>query len=209
MSGAEIIGVVSGTIAIIDAIIKIHEAVSDASGVPQAFRDAVGWLPLLRETMMVIKNDLDVREDGASILALEDLLESCNKKVQALEKIFDAVKVVPSAPRAQRYASATRAWGKSRQLGELTRGIQSDMQLLAANYSVSASVRMRIRERLEDEYTVTARHQGYGSEHSFRNYGTGTQNIHAGNGDQIVNTGSGGQFFGNFAGPFNLSSSPR
>jgi len=39
MSGAEVIGIISGVIAIINATIKIYSAANDASSLPEAFRD--------------------------------------------------------------------------------------------------------------------------------------------------------------------------
>ncbi|KAL1863031.1 hypothetical protein Daus18300_008187 [Diaporthe australafricana] len=206
MSGAEIIGLVSGIIAIVDAIVKVQDAVRDASGLPRSFRDAASWMPLLKATMLSIQGDLNVRSDEESVLALQNVLHDCNKKVQDLEKIFGAVKLAADKSRTHRYFSAGRAWSKSKRLEELTQGIQADMQLLAANYIINASSRTRISRRLEEEGLPDIWQQGHANM-GIANYGSGSQNIHTGNGNQTVNTGSGGQFTGNFAGPFIFNTS--
>lgn len=57
MSGAEVIGVISGIIAIVDATIKIYSAANDASGLPEAFRDVALRLPLVSKTLQTISEN--------------------------------------------------------------------------------------------------------------------------------------------------------
>lgn len=206
MSGAEVIGLVSGIIAIVDVIVKIHDAVRDASGVPSTFRDAASWMPLLKDTMLAIKSDLSDRIDQTSVVALQNVLEGCNDKVQALEKIFQTIEVAPDASVIKRYTLASRALGKSRKLDELTKGIQSDLQLLAANYTINASARSTIIRELKEKAGPDVQRPSL-SDSAIANHGSGSQYVHTGVGNQNVNTGSGGQFNGNFTGPFNFNTS--
>ncbi|KXX74227.1 Vegetative incompatibility protein HET-E-1 [Madurella mycetomatis] len=48
MSGAEVISIISGIIAIVDATAKVYDAANDASGLPEAFLDVVTRLPLIK-----------------------------------------------------------------------------------------------------------------------------------------------------------------
>lgn len=208
MSGAEVIGLASGIIAIVDAIIQIHNAVQDASGVPSTFRNAASWMPLLKDTMLAIQNDLNGKVVGeASVVALQRVLEGCNDKVQALEKIFETIKVAPDASGFKRYVVAGRALGKSRRLDELTQGIQLDLQLLAANYTINASARTNISRKLEEDPVAETQKPPSQSDSTIANYGSGSQHVHTGTGNQNINTGSGGQFSGTFTGPFNFNAS--
>lgn len=206
MSGAEVIGLASGIIAIVDAIVKIHNAVRDASGVPSTFRNAASWMPLLKDTMLAVQSDLNGRVDQTSVATLQSVLEGCNDKVQAVEKIFEAIKLAPDASGLKRYALAGRALGKSRRLDELTKGIHSDLQLLAVNYTINASARRRISRELEAKAGPEVQ-QPSRSHSAISNYGSGSQYVYTGVGNQNVNTGSGGQFIGNFTGPFNFNRS--
>ncbi|KAF6845522.1 hypothetical protein CMUS01_00097 [Colletotrichum musicola] len=206
MSGAEVIGLVSGIIAIVDAIIKIHDAVQDAAGLPGAFLEVANRMPLLKDTMLAVQHDLGSEPDSESAAALKQALEGCREKSQALEKIFENVAVAPEASRAQRYFSAVRTFGKGRKLEELISGIQADMQLLAANYTIKASTRVKVTNVIQD-LEVSEHSPRESPRVSVGNYGSGAQSIHAGKGDQNLNTGSGTQLSGSFQGPFHITTS--
>ncbi|KAF6829984.1 hypothetical protein CPLU01_07599 [Colletotrichum plurivorum] len=206
MSGAEVIGLVSGIVGIVDAIIKFHDAVQDAAGLPGAFREVANRMPLLRDTMLAVQHDLGSEADPESAAALKQALEGCREKSQALEKIFGNVAVAPEASRAQRYFSAVRTFGKGRKLEELMSGIQADMQLLAANYTIKASTRARVVNVIQD-LEISEESPRERPRVSVGNYGSGAQSIHAGNGDQNLNIGSGTQLSGSFQGPFHITTS--
>ncbi|KAF6789025.1 hypothetical protein CSOJ01_14885 [Colletotrichum sojae] len=206
MSGAEVIGLVSGIIGIVDAIIKFHDAVQDAAGLPRAFREVANRMPLLKDTMRDVKRDLESEPDPELAAALKQALEGCMEKSQALEKIFQNVAVGPEASRSQRYFSAVRTFGKGRKLEELMSGIQADMQLLAANYTIKASTRVKVTDVIQD-LEIPEESPRENPRVSVGNYGSGAQSIHAGKGDQNLNTGSGTQLSGSFQGPFHITTS--
>ncbi|WYZ43989.1 hypothetical protein EsH8_VII_000425 [Colletotrichum jinshuiense] len=206
MSGAEVIGLVSGIIAIIDVIVKIQDAAQQASGLPAAFRDVARRMPLLRDTMLAVQEDLSSGGDDRSFEALGQVLDSCKEKVDSLEKIFREVIVTPDASRTQRYTSAVRTLGKGRTLEDHMSGITADIHLLMANYAIKAATRTKLGG-IVGEMEISQSHQGSNLESYIANHGTGSQNIHTGTGDQNINSGSGGQFSGHFEGPFNFSSS--
>ena len=62
MSGAEaaglVLGIISSIIAIIDVTVKVYDAATDASGLPEAFRDVVKRLSLARDTLKAVQRYL-------------------------------------------------------------------------------------------------------------------------------------------------------
>jgi hypothetical protein len=48
ISGVQVLGIISATIAIVDAIAKVSDTATDASSLPEAFRDDAKRLPLVR-----------------------------------------------------------------------------------------------------------------------------------------------------------------
>ncbi|KAK3364328.1 hypothetical protein B0T25DRAFT_529796 [Lasiosphaeria hispida] len=64
MSGAEVIGIISDVIAIIDATAKIYKAANDASGLPEAFHDIATRPPLARDTVSEYLNNTNLNEQS-------------------------------------------------------------------------------------------------------------------------------------------------
>ncbi|RSL87741.1 hypothetical protein CDV31_016204 [Fusarium ambrosium] len=58
MPVAEVTGVISAIITIIEASIKIYRTASEASGLPQSFRDAASRLPLVQDTLKLAVDGL-------------------------------------------------------------------------------------------------------------------------------------------------------
>ncbi|KAK0719663.1 hypothetical protein B0H67DRAFT_642995 [Lasiosphaeris hirsuta] len=130
MSGAEVIGIISGVIAIIDAIAKIYNAANDASGLPQAFRDVTARLPLIRQILQTISKD-DANPDEEWCKAKMPVLQCCKYRITKLEEIFKDVIPQGDASRKERYVLATRALGKGDMVESLMKSILEDLQLLS------------------------------------------------------------------------------
>ncbi|KAI0473868.1 hypothetical protein GGR56DRAFT_676321 [Xylariaceae sp. FL0804] len=202
MSGAEVIGLISGTIAIIDAVTKLHSAIKDASGIPSSFRHVARRMPLVKDSLLATQQDIDAGGDE-SYAALAGIVESCQEKLVALEEIFRAVTVTPGASGGARMVAAARTLSKARRLEELMKGVAKDVAILAANYSIKAATSARLRSLVED--MEDAGRGSAGTPSSISNYGTGWQSVHTGTGHQNINAGSGAQLNGNFAGPFSFA----
>ncbi|KAI0166857.1 SesA protein [Hypoxylon sp. FL1284] len=148
MSGAEVVGLISGIISIVDAISKIHGAVRDASGLPASFRDALRKMPLVKDTLLAAKQGIDRGASQSSYVELERVLESCREKTSSLEKIFRHLAVKPGSSRTRRYAVGIRTLGKGQQVEELMERILSDLQLLTANYAIRSASQEQVQELL-------------------------------------------------------------
>jgi hypothetical protein len=88
MSGAEVIGVISGIIAIVDATLKVYAAATGTSGLPEAFRDVAKRLPLVQETLKTTQGDLGaINLDEASCNAIKLVLRDCEDKAKRLAEL--------------------------------------------------------------------------------------------------------------------------
>jgi hypothetical protein len=154
MSGAEVLGIVSGILAVLDAASKFKSAVQSSSGLPSAFLDVAKRLPLVRTTLESAEEQLrGGAVDEAECDAMKPILEGCMKKTETLEKIFRSVVSVGGSarrperyPKLERWATAVRAMGKGPQVEVLMKGILEDIQVLTANHSIKYTMSQRSSE---------------------------------------------------------------
>jgi len=213
MSGAELIGAISGIVAILDATIKLYSAVKDASGLPSNIHTAAGRLPLVLETLQTarrgIKSNATASDD--SCVAMMLVLDSCEKKARSLQKIFRLLAPIPSSgtSASRRVATALRSLSKGKKIDELMKGIMEDIQLLAGNHALSSHARDQMRDlhvRVEQSSFVSSSITGQNSTRALiTNFGEGPQNVHSGVGDQNINLSVSPQFNGTFTGPFSFA----
>ncbi|KAK3368966.1 hypothetical protein B0T24DRAFT_346198 [Lasiosphaeria ovina] len=155
MSGAEVIGLISGIIAIIDATAKVYAAANNASGLPQAFRDVATRLPLVHETLQTVSRHLDTtKPDENSCKAISPILQRCEIRATQLEKIFKDVIPQADASRMERYLLAARTLGKGGTVESLMKGVLEDIQLLANSrvmeLATEASIAALIRKAIDE-----------------------------------------------------------
>ncbi|KAH6895900.1 hypothetical protein B0T10DRAFT_545511 [Thelonectria olida] len=207
MSGGEVIGLVSGIIAIVEASLKVYNAAADASGLPSSFRNVATRLPIIHDTLAAALAGLtDDPPSPEGSAAIKSVLQGCGEKAAALEKIFRAVIPAPDSSRAERYRKALKTLPSADKVDSLMGGILSDLQMLVANHAVKAPTRAQM-ERLIAAASVDPDRRVGTPSMSFRNTGTGSQIVHSERGDQIVNIRSGPQFHGDMTGGvFNFSS---
>ena len=172
MSGAEVFGLISSIVAIVDAIVKLQCALHSTSGLPSAFHDVSRRMPLLRETLLIAQEGIDQDAGSASYTALKSVLDSCKEKINSLEKIFRAVVVERDAPKLERYTSAARSSTKGRRVQELMISVQADIQALTGNYAIKTATKMQV-EALLAEMTVFRSSKLCGLNASISNHGAG------------------------------------
>ncbi|TLD26481.1 hypothetical protein PspLS_05243 [Pyricularia sp. CBS 133598] len=219
MSGAEVIGVLSGIITLVKTSQAIYDAASDVSGLPRFLRDVESRLPLIQDTLEVARRDLAVDDNGAlsspsSCEALAKVLRSCRARLDGLYEIIKAAVPAADAPRTERYLKALKTMPSAAKAEGLMDGALRDLELLAHSQAFKAATRAQVerlivavRERASD-----AKDGGPGPRLNPVNYsdwpvalfntGTGSQYVHTGTGDQNVATGRGVQINGSSAGPF-------
>ncbi|KAJ5737114.1 uncharacterized protein N7483_002239 [Penicillium malachiteum] len=123
MSGAEasfVVGLISGTISIIEAIKTVYDAAKDAQGQPETFRQVAARLPLVIKILQSARWTAQALDEIAQE-ALEPTLESCKAKAEALQKIFKKVVRKDDDKWYDRYKKATVATlGKQVLMGTAT-----------------------------------------------------------------------------------------
>ncbi|KAI8682021.1 SesA domain-containing protein [Fusarium keratoplasticum] len=198
MALAEVTGVISAIITIIEASIKIYRNAADASDIPQSFRDAASRLPLIQDTLKLATDGLaeDVL-DTQSHASLSAVLEKCTDRVAVLLDIFQLVITPARASRAERYLRALKTIPQAEKVETLMEGIMADLQLLATNQAVKAATRKQM-ERLISRIEVNG--ESCRSPIILNNSGSGRQFVHNGTGHQNVATDTATQINGSFSG---------
>lgn len=218
MSGAEVIGLISAIISIIDTSLKVVEALDDASGLlPQAFRNVAARLPLVQDTLRTARTGLAEEEgkedeEGEDTLtvgprvALVKILKSCRDKVSALNDLVQAVKPAAGASGMERTFKAFKTISSTDKAEKLMDGILGDLQVLTANHAIKAATRAEV------QCLVTALRERdgshYGSVYSavaMNNMGSGSQYSFTGRGNMNVVSGGGIQINGESTAPFYIS----
>ncbi len=211
MSGAELIGVISGIITLLDAVVRVCGAVKDASGFPPSFRTAAQRLPLVMDTLRAVRDGLNPTADQDSCTSMI-VLEGCEKKVHSLHKTLKLIASTPGAPTSRRIVAAMRTLGKGKRVEGLMKGIVEDIQLLAGNHAINGPTGAQIRELTstvkQASSSIKAGIRQRSTRLSIVTYGQGPQSTHNGVGDQNINTGEAPQFSGTFTGSFYFTS-PR
>lgn len=84
MSGAEVVavlGIISSVIAIVDGVKQVYDAASNAAGLPEAFREVVGRLPIVRRILQGAEQRVRNGVVGnQSYPAIRSLIDACKKK---------------------------------------------------------------------------------------------------------------------------------
>ena len=206
MSGAEVIGLISAIISIVDASLKVYNAVRDVSGLPPAIRDVASRLPLIQGSLQSAMDGIaeDSQHSEQSFEDMKTCLKSCHQKAQALEEAFRDLLPPPDAKGTERVLKAIRATKQGSKIQGLERGIVKDLQVLTANHAIRSATRAQMKELIESVERLEAHQEDQGSRPSIliRNTGSGTQIIQSADGDQNVSGGP--QLSGVFNGPFNF-----
>ncbi|KAH7131104.1 hypothetical protein EDB81DRAFT_807926 [Dactylonectria macrodidyma] len=209
MSGAEVIGLISGIISLIDAALSIYNAVSDASGLPSDFRDVASRLPLINQSLSTAHQALqDEPETPEALTALTSMLKACTAKAVALQAIFQAVIPGEGAKRLEHYSKALKTIPKAGKVESLMAGMLADLQVLAVHRTfktvTKAQIEQLMREASKGHESEVARQAAPSMR--FENTGSGYQVVKNGDGNQNLNFGSGAQFNGDgFSGTFNIT----
>ncbi len=134
MSGAEfsfVIGLVSGTITVLDTLVKAFKAAQHGCA-PEAFGEVTERLSLVQETLRAVERRMaESGPDDEPDTNLRPVIQSCRTKVGKLQVILDKSVPQPSASTARRCIVALRAHSRAQSVGKLARAVLEDMQLIA------------------------------------------------------------------------------
>jgi hypothetical protein len=201
MSGVEaslVVGLISGTIQIIDGIAKAYRLAKDVNALPQAFREVAQRLPLVRSTLQTAESHIAAyKPDKDSCNAMKSVVESCGDKAKRLETIFQDVIPPADTPILDRYFKAVQTLGKGNRVETLMKGILVDVQLLAGNSSIKAATKAQVEKlvkAIEELSVIPPSLPEEDSSTTVANYGSGPQSVHTGFGDQYNASGEARQY---------------
>ena len=211
MSGAEVIavlGVISSIIAIVDGTKKVYDAATNAQGLPEAFREVAGRLPIVGTTLDSTKQNIEERKvNNDSCKGVKHIVEACEEKAKKLEELFHKAIPPDGASDLKRYYKAVKAWGKGSEVENLMNGILEDVQLLACERGMKTATNAQQEQIIKAIAEVSAVspsvpvNEFQESGFTNTNYGSGTQynaqgeNIAQGSARQY-NSGGGTMNFG-------------
>jgi hypothetical protein len=132
MSGVEaiaVIGLISSVVTIVQEIKQVYDTANDVTGLPEAFREVAKNLPLVEDTLQLVKDSVD----GKTCTVINPVIKTCEVKTGSLKKLFDEVVPKEGAKRMERYEKALRSLGKGSRVEDLMGQILEELQLLAAH----------------------------------------------------------------------------
>ena len=202
MSRAEVVGLMSSIINILDSITELYSGIKGAQHLPQSFLEVSDKLPLVKDTLQIaMRHIIEHNPDGEPGRAMELTLQKCKGRAELLKNILKEVALETDALRFYRYSLTVRRFGKESRVEELMKGMLDDMLVLAQNPAIKAATETQggklhraIKELSalppslpEEESSHIYLHSGTG--HQFNNTGGGTQHINPGSGKLFVSMG--------------------
>jgi hypothetical protein len=184
MSGAEailVLGLISSIISFVDGTKQVYDAATSAEGLPEAFREVAGRLPIVTNILDASKQYIKeghVNEDSCK--GVKHVVEACLGKAKKLDDLFQKVIPGDSASRRQQYVSAVRTLGKGNEVEKLMKGILEDVQLLACERDMKIAIKVQ-QEQIakaiteisavppsvpENEASFTANYSGSGTQYN-------------------------------------------
>lgn len=215
MSGAEslaVLGAVSSIITIVDATRKDYNAATNVNGLPEAFREVAGRLPIVLNILNSAKQSIDqgtVRPD--SLESVKQSVEACKMKATRLDMLFHKAIPADGATSLNRYYKAVRAQGKGNGVEKLMKEMLEDLQLLACERGMKTATKAQeeeiskaikevsaiprsVPEHFQEKTNFTANYSGSGAQ---TNYNARGEYIAQGQARQNnYNSGGGAMYFG-------------
>lgn len=199
MSGAEIIGIISAAITVVEATISVYNAAKDQAGLPPNFKKVATKLPLVLKLLDDAERYVNQEADSALTETLSPVLADCKDKAARLQQIFEQVIAVDGDSRMLRYLKAARTIGKGGRVEELARGTLDALSLMTMQFPATVSPRGQksLTEAIEEVSKLEpSLPDGFDNGSAYTHYGSGSQNVNTGAGTQYNNTSTGAQNHG-------------
>jgi N-terminal domain on NACHT_NTPase and P-loop NTPases len=162
MSGAEVIvlvGVISSIISIVDGTKQVYDAATNAQGLPEAFRDVAGRLPIVRNILGSAKQRIDNGDiDEDSCKGVKHVVEACEKKAKKIDELFHKAIPADGVSDLKRYYMAVKAYGKGNEVENLMKGMLEDVQLLACEHGMKTATKAQQEQIAQAITEVSAIH---------------------------------------------------
>jgi hypothetical protein len=217
MSGLEIYGAITTTIALLETCKKIYDTAHNAKGLPDAFARVAENIPIVRTVLINIQQGLEARLQAVkrptdtvnkqeledAINSVQSIVKTCHENAENLHIIFEKVTSADDTSWLKRYKAAIRTLkhGQQEKVESLMKEILEKLDLLhKEDYFQNAvqSADLKAAIKLLEEVDASLPEQSgmniynYGSGPQNSNVSTGTQNnntISGSNGSQTINYG--------------------
>ncbi|KAM0800726.1 hypothetical protein BDR22DRAFT_230902 [Usnea florida] len=184
ISGAdviEVLGVISSIIAIVNDTKNIYDAATNPQGLPEAFREVAGRLPIIESILRDTKQNIkEGKVENDSCKGVKHIVEACEEKAKHSKELFDKVIPADGASDLKRYYKAVKAWGKRSEVEILMKGMLEDVQILACECGMETATKAQ-QEQIIKAFTEIAAVAPSVPEHEIQetgiantNYGSGT-----------------------------------
>ncbi|MCJ1398835.1 hypothetical protein MMC11_002036 [Xylographa trunciseda] len=185
MSGAEalvVLGVIQAIISIIDGTKQVYDTAKNAQGLPEAFREVAGRLPIVRNILESAKQHIDKGDaNDDSCKGVKHVVEACEIKTKKLVNLFHKAIPADRTMDLKRYYTAVKTYGKGNEVEKLMKGMLEDVQLLACERGMNIATKAQEEQIVESITEVSAVSPSV-PEYVFQepgftnnNYGPGTQ----------------------------------
>ena len=160
MSGAEVIavlGVISSIIAIVDGTKKVYDAATNAQGLPEAFREVAGRLPIVMDILDSTKQNIQESKVNHDMCrGMKHIVGACEEKAKKLEELFHKAIPPDGASDLKRYYKAVKALGKGSEVENLMKGMLEDVQLLACERGTKTATKAQQEQIIKAIVQVSA-----------------------------------------------------
>ncbi|KAF5671248.1 ankyrin repeat-containing protein [Fusarium heterosporum] len=149
MSGIEVVGLITATITIVETINKVFNGLKDAEGLPKAFQEVSGRLPLVQTVLEAVEEQVRADDNGAATQAMAEIVTRCKIRAEDLEKIFKAVMSSEGTSRFEKYRRVIRQLGKEKKVEILAKELLEDVHLLAERHVFQAATQHQVSQLQE------------------------------------------------------------
>ncbi|KAG7402611.1 Ankyrin repeat domain-containing protein 50 [Fusarium oxysporum f. sp. rapae] len=132
------LSVIASTIAVVQAVSSTYKAIQHLRGLPNEFNEVNRNLPLAKNTLDLVRDQLQgLALDESSKKALQPLVSGCEEKAKMLQDIFEKVgkgaKSAKDGSVLDFYRTSLLRLGKAHRVETLMRGILKDLDALGTN----------------------------------------------------------------------------
>jgi hypothetical protein len=141
MSGLEVIGAISATIGIIDAVTKLYDGAQKDLQLTTTFRTVGQRLPVINNILQTCRNRLEPIKNSipADVCeSLENIIDGCQEKAGKLRQIFEKITPGDSDAWMIRYKKIFKRLGKGNKVEELMVSITEDVRIIVDHQAVTS-----------------------------------------------------------------------
>lgn len=152
------LSITAAIISLVQAISSTYNVIQNLKGLPKAFKEVGQELPLLKETLDLVHQQLQASElDEAAKKVIEPVLGNCQEKTNALNEIFQEIDKMKKIGREVKewpalvnsYRTMMLRMGKAHRVEVLMQGILNGLRALVVHQLFKLATKAQV-DRLEE-----------------------------------------------------------